>query len=243
MINDGSTMRCTSLGAAKDLMLGLTRSGYFDENQKTQDVMVIAGDSLFHREFDLHNIVTEQHVLSGHSLAVSYRLGPEDDASARGIMEVDSATRRVTKFYEKPADRSVTESRIACPLFYVLKEEVVRLLPGFVDAARMADPDARPSLGKFMQWAINDKDATVSLRSREREREPPRGVGCVPRSVLVARLLVPAFHALSTRSIRCGCRASFVSSGTRGSRSTWTSWSTSSAWTRRRGPGPWAGGS
>ena len=160
VINDGSTMRSTSLGAAKDLTLALTRSGYFGGLREQQDVMVIAGDSLFHRDFDLHTIVTEQHVEAGHSLAVTYRLGADEDVSTRGIVEVDAVSRRVTRFVEKPG-AGETASRDACPLFYILKPAVVKLLPPFVDEKRSCDPEAKPSLGTFMEWAINDHKALV----------------------------------------------------------------------------------
>ena len=59
--------------------------------------MVIAGDSLFHRDFDLHSVVTERHVEAGQSLAVTYRLGADEDASTRGIAEVDASTRQVLR--------------------------------------------------------------------------------------------------------------------------------------------------
>ncbi|KAK7249198.1 glucuronokinase [Aureococcus anophagefferens] len=157
VINDGSTMRCTSLGAARDLLLALTRAGSFGDKGLDQDVMVIAGDSLFHRDFDLHSVVTERHVEAGQSLAVTYRLGADEDASTRGIAEVDASTRQVLRFVEKPSP-GATASRDACPLFYILKPDLVALLPAFVEEH---DRDAKPSLGGFMAWAINDKGSKV----------------------------------------------------------------------------------
>ena len=157
VINDGSTTRWSSLGAARDLLLALTRAGSFGDKGLDQDVMVIAGDSLFHRDFDLHSVVTERHVEAGRSLAVTYRLGADEDASTRGIAEVDASTRQVLRFVEKPQP-GATASRDACPLFYILKPDLVALLPAFVEEH---DRDAKPSLGGFMAWAINGKGSEV----------------------------------------------------------------------------------
>ena len=157
VINDGSTTRWSSLGAARDLLLALTRAGSFGDKGLDQDVMVIAGDSLFHRDFDLHSVVTERHVEAGRSLAVTYRLGADEDASTRGIAEVDASTRQVLRFVEKPRPGD-TASRDACPLFYILKPDLVALLPAFVEEH---DRDAKPSLGGFMAWAINGKGSEV----------------------------------------------------------------------------------
>ena len=152
VVNDGTTTRASSLGAARDLLLALNRCGYNND----RDVVVVAGDSLFHREFDLAALVADQHVRAGSSLAVSYRLAQGELASSRGVVEVDERTRRVTRFVEKPCGDE-TVSRQACPLFYVLKPAVASLLPEFVD-----QNEGKPSLGSFMEWAINDKSSNVS---------------------------------------------------------------------------------
>eukprot|EP00629_Pelagomonadales_sp_RCC1024_P014979 CAMPEP_0119270524 /NCGR_PEP_ID=MMETSP1329-20130426/7494_1 /TAXON_ID=114041 /ORGANISM="Genus nov. species nov., Strain RCC1024" /LENGTH=622 /DNA_ID=CAMNT_0007270547 /DNA_START=203 /DNA_END=2067 /DNA_ORIENTATION=+ len=159
VVNDGSTMRSTSLGAAKDLLLALTRENYLDQNTP-RDVMVIAGDSLFYREFDLAAIMAEEQLEAGHSLCVSYRLAPDEDPATRGMVELDASSRRVARFVEKPAE-GATESRVACPLFYILKPSLVKLLPEFVDRANVQSREARPSLGKFMEWAVNERAAPV----------------------------------------------------------------------------------
>jgi glucuronokinase len=154
VVNDGTTTRASSLGAARDLLLALNRCGY-DFDTPSRDVVVVAGDSLFHREFDLAALVADQHVRSGSSLAVSYRLAEGEPSNNRGMVEVDERTRRVTRFVEKPLGEE-TSSRQACPLFYVLKPAVAALLPEFVDQ------DERQSLGFFMEWAINERSAAVS---------------------------------------------------------------------------------
>ena len=167
VVNDGSTMRSTGLGACRDLLLGLKRANWFKD--QTRDVMVIAGDSLFHREFDLQAIVTEKHVENGDSLVVSYRLGPDEDPSTRGIVEVDPTSRRVTRFVEKPKNYAGGEVA-ACPLFYILQPAVVKQLPEFVGSCqgnklRRADSTVdsfhKPSLGQFMEWIVNSKNLSV----------------------------------------------------------------------------------
>ncbi|KAJ1460049.1 hypothetical protein M885DRAFT_458770 [Pelagophyceae sp. CCMP2097] len=158
VINDGSTMRETSLGAARDLLLGLNRANW-GASAEPPDVLVIAGDSLFHREFDLQTMMTESHVVTGSSLVVSYTLGEGEATENRGIIEVEAGTRLVSKFFEKP-HRDATESRLACPLFYVLKPNIVSRLGDFVSAAAEA-LDMKPSLGRFMEWMINANAAEV----------------------------------------------------------------------------------
>ncbi|KAJ8604090.1 hypothetical protein CTAYLR_001732 [Chrysophaeum taylorii] len=146
VVNDGSTMRTTAIGACRDLLLGLSRASWFKDQNR--EVMVIAGDSLFHREFDLQAIVTESHVLRGDSLVVSYNLGPDEDAASRGIIEVDPETRMVTRFVEKPNNYVAGQ---ACPLFYILQPVVVKCLPEFKTG----------SLGNFMEWVVNAKRLPV----------------------------------------------------------------------------------
>ncbi|KAH8050902.1 glucuronokinase [Aureococcus anophagefferens] len=120
VINDGSTMRCTPPAPRP---AARADAGSFGDKGLDQDVMVIAGDSLFHRDFDLHSVVTERHVL---------------------------------RFVEKPSP-GATASRDACPLFYILKPD----LAACSGVAEEHDRDAKPSLGGFMAWAINDKGSKV----------------------------------------------------------------------------------
>lgn len=157
VVNDGSTLRSNSLGACRDLLLGLNRAKWFKDSSR--EVMVIAGDSLFHREFDLSAILTESHVVSGDSLVVSYRLGPDEDASSRGVVEVDPSSRRVTRFVEKPKNYDTLKGVAACPLFYILQPQVVSQLPQF--CGEVSATNVKPSLGLFMEWAVNTKELPV----------------------------------------------------------------------------------
>ena len=194
VVNDGSTMRSTSLGAARDLLLGLRRADWFQadsETRKQSDVMVIAGDSLFHREFDLHTVTSESNVKAGSSLVVSYKLSADEDKSTRGIIEVDEKTRQVVRFIEKPGGEGrnynkTTDSKIACPLFYVLKPEMVRLLPEFVKRANdgTAFPPSTkklktPSLGDFMEWAVNKAQKQQQISAEEESDDSPRSMGAL----------------------------------------------------------------
>ena len=90
------------------------------------------------------------------------------------MVEVDPSTRRVVKFVEKPSDQS-TASRLACPLFYVLKPQMVHLLPAFLETA-----DAeRPSLGSFVEWAVNERASPLYVRRAELPTTGGRGdAGC-----------------------------------------------------------------
>ena len=103
VVNDGTTTRGTSLGAARDLRLALSRVDYF-EGGSDRDVVVIAGDSLFHREFDLAALVSDQHVRSGNSLAVS-RVRRADHFS-------DASRRRRGRGVESPRRRGAVAPRL-----------------------------------------------------------------------------------------------------------------------------------
>ena len=68
----------------------------------------------------------------GGSLALYYQMSPEENSSHRGVVDVSSADHRVLSFKEKPPSGE-TSSRLASPLFYVLRPEAVALLNSWVE--------------------------------------------------------------------------------------------------------------
>ena len=125
VINDGITDETRSLGAARDLQLGLQRASC----AKNEDVLVVAGDSMFYKEFDLRGVLNffktkaagdsgggGEDAAAGHSLALYYKMAPGERAEHRGVVEVETKTKRITSFREKPKVRatvySTTSTRI-----------------------------------------------------------------------------------------------------------------------------------
>jgi len=114
VINDGITDETRSLGAARDLQLGLQRASC----AKNEDVLVVAGDSMFYKEFDLRGVLNffktkaagdngdsgggGEDAAAGHSLALYYKMAPGERAEHRGVVEVETKTKRITSFREKP---------------------------------------------------------------------------------------------------------------------------------------------
>lgn len=95
IINDGTTSGTGGIGALADFDLVL-RSRHIDE-----DVLVVAGDMHFNpRSFDLDGILRFAS-RKGGNLACYYTLDDEEDASKRGILEVDEDN-KIVKFWEKP---------------------------------------------------------------------------------------------------------------------------------------------
>ena len=96
IVNDGTTSGTGGIGAVADFDL-VVRSRKLDE-----DILVVAGDMYFNpSSFDLDGILRYSKSRDG-SLVCYYTLSDDEDASARGICEVDD-NNRVTAFYEKPA--------------------------------------------------------------------------------------------------------------------------------------------
>ena len=119
--------------------------------------MVIAGDMLFSRGFDVAGV---QRFFSerGGNVAVYYELGETEPTSTRGIVEVDPASSAVTAFYEKPPP-GVTTSRFASVVFYTLRHSVLPLLREFLtEHPRVEDR----VFGRMMAWIV-----------AERHRAPP----------------------------------------------------------------------
>lgn len=96
IVNDGTTSGTGGIGAVADFDL-VVRGRRLDE-----DILVVAGDMHFNpSSFDLDGILRFAESRDG-SLVCNYQLQDGEDASTRGICEVDSDN-RITAFYEKPA--------------------------------------------------------------------------------------------------------------------------------------------
>lgn len=91
------------------------------------------------------------------SLVTSYVV-KDDQTCKTGILEVEITTspHRVVNFLEKP-DCKDTSSRLACPCFYHLRPEALRLVDVFLEekkreGAALGEVDAT---GNFISWLVH----------------------------------------------------------------------------------------
>ena len=117
VVNDGVTSRATQLGSAQDLVMALRRVYASSSSSSSysvpaaspnisEDVLVVAGDHLFYRTFDLAGTIkfheTNKTRVPDANLMLYYAMQNHEDASQRGVACIDPATREIMKFVEKP---------------------------------------------------------------------------------------------------------------------------------------------
>ena len=83
-------------------------------NHPSDYVLILSGDQLYRMDF--RNIL-EQHIKTGAELTVATTPVPMADASALGIMQIDSNL-RINRFVEKPKDPAVQKSLMIDPTWY-----------------------------------------------------------------------------------------------------------------------------
>lgn len=149
IVNDGTTTNAGRLGAATDLDLVLRAKGI-----SGVDVMVLAGDMLFSQGFDISGVQRFFKVCGG-DVAIYYDLEADEDATKRGLVDVDAASSRVTALHEKPHPVGVQiASRHASVVFYVLRAATLESLPAFLEAT----PEAKQrTFGRYLSWLVADK--------------------------------------------------------------------------------------
>jgi NDP-sugar pyrophosphorylase family protein len=157
IFNDGSVSNETRNGAVVDIHLAVE---HFKLNRSDYDgLLVVAGDTLFLRDFDLSDFLKiALDVLPG-TLVTSYTVSDEETKKTGILQLAETSTasyRRVTGFFEKP-DPSETTSRVACPCFYHLSSSSLPLLKTFFDEAkaRNAKLDEIDATGKFIAWLVH----------------------------------------------------------------------------------------
>ncbi|KAJ3206442.1 hypothetical protein HDU82_004515 [Entophlyctis luteolus] len=170
IFNDGTTSNEGRHGAVTDLSLAIS---YFNlqDPSKFKAVLVVAGDTLFLKDFSLKQFVTLA-ISMGEArkgdkapcLVASYTVLRDIDTLKTGIIETDDTDslrgggaegRRVTSLIEKP-DPSETTSRLACPCFYYLSSDSVGLVGQFVKASvsRGEPMEKRDATGRFIEWLV-----------------------------------------------------------------------------------------
>ncbi|XP_043927927.1 uncharacterized protein LOC122802355 [Protopterus annectens] len=140
------------LGAVACLQLVIDRLKLDDH------VLVIGGDTLFYEDFSLSDIITRFRKLEAANnetnLVLTY-FCKDEETSKYGILEVDE-NQKVTSMLEKPAPNE-TESRKACPCFYLLSKQCIPLVRVFLDEKKEAPVEQKDAPGIFISWLIRRK--------------------------------------------------------------------------------------
>lgn len=151
IINDGSTTYATSLGAVADFELAIRNKNVNDE------VMVVAGDMLFEdQNFDVSQVIKYFSRKNGE-LAIYYEMETCEDTRTRGIVEVDSRTNQIVKFFEKP-DNEQTKSRLASVVFYCFRQKTLKTITAYLERKQCR---SERTFGKYMDWLVNESGISV----------------------------------------------------------------------------------
>jgi len=159
IVNDGSKKNEERLGAVKDIELVIK------EKNINTDVLVIAGDTLFLKDFDLHHFLShwqriEPNGESSHIQIPYYTLSDHSEVSKRGVIELDGTLRLVKKFIEKPKPHE-TDSNYAVPPLYLYSRKTLDDLRTFVKETNvLAERDAP---GMFVHW-LNKKGKPIFVK-------------------------------------------------------------------------------
>ncbi|XP_036401894.1 mannose-1-phosphate guanyltransferase [Megalops cyprinoides] len=156
ILNDGTQHNEERLGAVACLRLTVKHFRIDDH------IVVIGGDTLFKEDFSLSRITNEFSSLiakcDDSNLVLSYQCKDEETLKY-GILEVDKDL-RVSCMKEKPHP-SETNSRRACPCFYLFSKATLPLLDVFLDEKKKAPIEEKDAPGNFLSWLILRKPIYV----------------------------------------------------------------------------------
>ena len=150
IISDGSTCNDTRLGAVADIKFGL------DNFSAEDDVLIIAGDTLFRKDFKLNEFIAEFQALKkkkkeGLALITECPC-PEEEVSKHGIIEVNNEG-RVVSFKEKPK-LCETQSRSQSPCFYLLDVKCQQFIDDFLKETSDLPLEKTDATGNFLAYLI-----------------------------------------------------------------------------------------
>ncbi|XP_012706521.3 glucose-1-phosphate thymidylyltransferase [Fundulus heteroclitus] len=156
VLSDQTRTNDERLGAVACLQLAIKHFNIQDH------VVVIGGDTLFREDFSLGAVAEKFCGLQASSedgcLVLSYQCG-DRETQKYGILEVDRDL-RVLRMKEKP-EPSETESRRACPCFYVFSRGTLPLLDSFLQEKKDAPLEEKDAPGNFLSWLIQRKPVYV----------------------------------------------------------------------------------
>lgn len=142
LVNDGTERNEERKGAIGDIALVVK------EKKIDDDVLIVAGDILFHPDFDLDGLLIDFYSGKKRNIATCYKAKDEEEVRKRGILELDGSN-RIINFWEKPNPEEV-KSRWACPSFYVYTKETLGLLEQFL--AETKEIKERDAPGNLLKW-------------------------------------------------------------------------------------------
>ncbi|XP_037542196.1 mannose-1-phosphate guanyltransferase [Nematolebias whitei] len=156
ILSDQTRSNDERLGAVACLQLAVQHFTIQDH------VVVVGGDTLFKEDFSLREVqqrFSEVQAKCGDGCLVLSYPCRDQETQKYGILEVDGDL-RVVCMKEKPLP-SETESRRACPCFYVLSEESLPLLDVFLQQKKDAPIEEKDAPGNFVSWLIQRKPVYV----------------------------------------------------------------------------------
>ncbi|XP_023340570.1 uncharacterized protein LOC111710651 isoform X1 [Eurytemora carolleeae] len=146
-LTDGNSIR---LGAVADIQLAVQ---YL---QRKNDILVVAGDTLFYQSFNLRSLVQEFSRLQQTVQEVCYLVHTdcsEENVSKHGILELGD-NNRVLRLLEKPKPQD-TVSRFQCPCFYILSNPALVHLDAFLMSKEDQPIESKDATGTFISYLIN----------------------------------------------------------------------------------------
>ncbi|KAJ8282660.1 hypothetical protein COCON_G00051790 [Conger conger] len=156
VLSDGTQNNEERLGAVACLQLAVKHFQIEDH------VIVIGGDTLFKEDFSLSRFTKEFFVqmekCDDGNLVLSYQCKDEETLKY-GILEVNDDL-RVFCMKEKPHP-SETNSRRACPCFYLFSKKSIPLLDEFLHEKKARPIEEKDAPGNFLSWLIPRKPVYV----------------------------------------------------------------------------------
>ncbi|XP_037788507.1 uncharacterized protein LOC119583850 [Penaeus monodon] len=148
IVSDGSACNDQRSGAVACMQLGL--------QEKKEDTLFIAGDTLLKKEFSLDAVIKDFQKLQTNNKGACLILSApvaEENVSKTGIIEL-SAKGRVTRFVEKPQPSEIA-SRIQSPCFYIISREGLQHLEMFLKEKKDKPLMTRDATGTFISELIH----------------------------------------------------------------------------------------
>jgi glucose-1-phosphate thymidylyltransferase len=134
IMNDGTSTNENRLGSIGDIDYVISQTGLDD------DLLMIAGDSLF--DFELDGMIHYFHEKKS-SVLCAYRTGDTETLRRRGVIKIDESNRLID-FEEKP-EHPISD--IAVPAIHIYRKESLKLFGQYLSEGN--NPDAP---GYFVDW-------------------------------------------------------------------------------------------
>eukprot|EP00944_MAST-04C_sp_MAST-4C-sp1_P014595 g14595.t1 len=168
IINNGVTRSQNRIGSARDLQLGLNRAKQVLGNLSKMNVMVIAGDSIFYKNFDVTGVANFFRLKKQSNILLYHAIPEKVSVEDRGMVLVNQDTKEIKLFREKPsmeqwnqAKRDYVESNesrdasenvnLASPMFYLFNHKDIHLVDEFL-RDRDANAPSPPGCGALVEY-------------------------------------------------------------------------------------------